>query len=142
MRPARPPARLRTVRKEAIDVPAELRTSNGQTLLHTAPAASDAELRRWARPHAERVRRLKLHAVAFVLGMAVLTPVWVLVEWQDNGGFERWSGNGNPGDWEPWVLYAAGIWLLVLSLMAFRLLLDRPATEAEVERELERVRRR
>jgi hypothetical protein len=45
--------------------------------------------REWARRHLERVRRLKLHAAAFVVGMIVLTPVWALTQWQTSGGFER-----------------------------------------------------
>jgi hypothetical protein len=32
-----------------------------------------------------------------VLGMAVLTPINLLIEWQDNGGLERWSTNSQPG---------------------------------------------
>ena len=35
-------------------------------------------------------------------------------------GFERWSGNGNVGDWEPWILYAGGIWALAVILLALK----------------------
>jgi hypothetical protein len=83
---------------------------------------------------------LKLHVAAFVLGMVVLTPVWLLVEWQDNGGFERWSNNGNPGDWEPWILYVALIWGLVVGIAALKAYFDRPTTEAEVDRAVRRLR--
>jgi hypothetical protein len=69
---------------------------------------------------AERAQRLKFHAAAWALGMAVLTPLWALIEWQDNGGLERWSGNSNPGDWEPWILYVGGIWALVVILFALK----------------------
>ena len=55
--------------------------------------------------HVERVRKLKLHVAMFAVGMLVLMPVWALIEGQDNGGFERWSNNSQPGDWEPWILY-------------------------------------
>lgn len=57
-----------------------------------------AELRRFARSRLERIGRLKFHIAAWVLGMIVLTPLWALIEWQDNGGFERFSNNSRPGD--------------------------------------------
>ena len=99
-----------------------------------------AELRRFARARLERIGRLRFHVAAWVLGMAVLTPLWALIEWQDNGGFERWSDNSRPGDWEPWILYVGGVWALVIAIVALRAYLDRPTTEADVDRELERLR--
>jgi hypothetical protein len=55
------------------------------------PGVADDELRVWARKHVERVRRLKRDVSVYVLGMVTLTTVWALVEWQDNGAFERLS---------------------------------------------------
>lgn len=78
-----------------------------------------------------RIQRLKFHVTAWLFGMAVLTPLWALIEWQDNGGFERWSNNSQPGDWDPWILAVGGIWALsVLGLFAVRAVRDvceRPA---------------
>jgi hypothetical protein len=66
-------------------------------------------------------RPWRFHAAAWLLAMAVLTPLWALVEWQDNGAFERWSDNSRPGDWDPWILTVGGIWLLsILALAAYR----------------------
>jgi MYXO-CTERM domain-containing protein len=63
----------------------------------------------------------RFHAAAWTLGMAVLTPLWALIEWQDNGAFERWSDASRPGDWDPWILTVALIWALsILALYAFR----------------------
>ncbi len=50
--------------------------------------------------------------------MAIITPLWALIEWQDNGGLERFSADGRPGSWEPWVLYAGGIWAGVIAIIA------------------------
>ena len=72
--------------------------------------------------------------------MLVLTPLWALIEWQDNGSFERWSNNSRPGDWEPWILYIGGVWALVVATLALHVYFERPATEAEIDRELERLR--
>ena len=124
-------------------MPAELLTQNERGVsppIRTA-AFPDDELREWARKHVEHVRRLKLHVAAFVLGMVVLTPVWALVEWSDNGGFERFdfSDDGTRGDWEPWILYVALIWGLVVAIMALRAYFDRPTTEVEIDREVRRL---
>jgi hypothetical protein len=117
---------------------------NGRTAAPQLQRAgeSEDELRTWARQHVERVHRLKLHVAAFALGMVVLTPVWLLVEWQDNGAFERWSDNGNPGDWEPWILYVALIWGLVVGIKTLQAWFDRPTTEAEIDRQVRRLRSR
>lgn len=50
------------------------------------------------------------HAAAWLFGVGVLAPLWALIEWQDNGSFERWSTNSNPGDWDPWILTVGAIW--------------------------------
>ena len=64
--------------------------------------------------------RLDFHATAWLLGMVVLTPLWALLEWQDNGAFERWSNNGNPGDWDPWILVVGAVWALAIAILALR----------------------
>jgi hypothetical protein len=72
-------------------------------------------------PAVLRLQRLKFHVAAWLFGMLVLTPLWALIEWQDNGGFERWSSNSQPGDWDPWILIVGGVWALaVLGLFAVR----------------------
>jgi len=77
-----------------------------------------------------RMQRLKFHAAAWLFGMVVLTPLWALIEWQDNGSFERWSNNSQPGDWDPWILIVGGMWALsALALFVVRQVLER-RTEA------------
>ena len=123
-------------------MPTEMLTEN-RTELQPAPApVPEDELREWARKHVERVRKLKRDAAVFVLGMVALTGVWAVVEWQDNGRFERLSDNGNPGDWQPWILYVALVWGFLLGLDALRTYFDRPTTEAEIDREVRRLSRR
>jgi hypothetical protein len=83
-----------------------------------------------ADPAVLRLQRLKFHVAAWLFGMVVLTPLWALIEWQDNGGFERWSNNSQPGDWDPWILAVGGIWALsILALFTVRRLLEQ-RTEA------------
>jgi hypothetical protein len=63
-------------------------------------------------------RRWRFHLASWTLGMAVLTPLWALIEWQDNGAFERWSTDSQPGSWDPWILAVGGIWALAIALLA------------------------
>ena len=86
----------------------------------------------FVRPTADRgvlrIERLKFHVAAWLFGMAVLTPLWALIEWQDNGGFERWSNNSLPGDWDPWILIVGGVWgLAVVGLFVVRQVSERSA---------------
>jgi hypothetical protein len=112
----------------------------------TPPASTDrteeTELREWARKHVERIHRLKRDVAIYGLAMVVLTSVWAIVQWQDNGAFERLSGGDNPGDWEPWILYVALIWGFFVALDALKAYFDRPTTEAEISHQIERLRTR
>jgi hypothetical protein len=102
----------------------------------------DGELREWARKHVERVHKLKRDVAIFLLGMLTLTGIWALVEWQENGAFERLSDNGNPGDWEPWILYVALVWGFFLVLDVLKVYFDRPTTSAEIDRTVELLQSR
>ncbi len=122
---------------ETLPRPQELTSEKTQT-----ESSADGELREWARKHVERVHKLKRDLAIFLLGMATLTGIWALVEWQDNGGFQRLSDNGNPGDWEPWILYVALVWGFFLVLDVLKVYFDRPATEAEIDRTVRHIRSR
>jgi hypothetical protein len=99
-------------------------------------------LRRIARRRLERIGRLKFHVAAWALSMVVLSPLWALIEWQDNGGFERFSDNGKPGSWEAWIFYVGGIWALVIVFFALYVYLARPETDAAIERVVRLLRSR
>jgi hypothetical protein len=73
--------------------------------------------------------------------MSVLTVIWVMTQWADNGAFERldFSPEGAPGAWEPWILYPGLIWGFLVVLDAVKVLLDRPTTEDEIEHQIRRV---
>jgi hypothetical protein len=78
----------------------------------------------------EHRARLKFHAAAWLLGMVLLAPLNALIEWQDNGAFERISSNSQPGSWDPWILYAGGIWAIAIAtFIALPLYLERRKTE-------------
>ena len=99
------------------------------------------DLRSLAVTQIERHRKLKLRAAAFGLGMLVLVPVWVIVEYLSVGGWpERLSNNGNPGDWNPWIVWVALGWGFYVLLTAVAIHVRRPTTEAEIQREMEHLR--
>ena len=105
--------------------------------------AEEDELRSLARKQIERHRRLELRASAYVVGMLVLTVVWVVTEYLRADGWpETLSHNGNPGDWSPWIIWVALAWGFYVLMTAFAIHFRRPTTEAELERELERLRER
>jgi hypothetical protein len=86
-------------------------------------------LRRVARARLERIGRLRFQVAAWLMGIVVLAPLNALIEWQDNGGFQRFSGNSQPGSWDPWILYVGGIWALVIAVFyALPVVLDRRKT--------------
>jgi 2TM domain len=130
---------LVVARKEVIIVPTETLTKNERTVSQPTPTVRDEEVRAWARQHVEHVRKLRRNVATFALGMAALTAIWALVEWQDNGGFERLSNNGNPGDWEPWILFVGLVWGFFICLDALKTYFDRPTTDAEIDREIRRL---
>lgn len=66
------------------------------------------------------LQRLAFHVAAWTLGLIVLTPLWALLEWQDNGALERFSSDGRPGSWDPWIVYVAGIWAVSIAIVLLR----------------------
>ncbi len=75
---------------------------------------ADAAVRGLARTRLERLNRLKSNVAVWLVAMIILAPVNVLIEWQDNGGFQRVSRNSQPGSWDPWLLFAGGIWAAII----------------------------
>jgi hypothetical protein len=44
------------------------------------------------------------------------------------------------GTWNPWFFWAVGIWAAVLAIHGVRTYLRRPVSEAEIQREIVRLR--
>jgi hypothetical protein len=88
------------------------------------------------RTHLDPEHRLRLHVSAWLLGMIIATPLNMLIEWQDNGGFQRFSRDSRPGSWDPWILIVGGIWALVIAVfVALPVYLERRRTEAQADDE-------
>jgi 2TM domain len=105
-------------------------------------STEDSALRELATRQIERVHSFKLHLIAFVGGIVALGVIWMLTEYfQDNRWPSRFADadDGNPATWNPWFFYAVGIWAIVLGVHAVKTYARRPPTEAEIQREIERI---
>jgi hypothetical protein len=100
--------------------------------------ATLADCRRYAHWRLDAIRRLKFHVSAWLLGMIVISPLNALIEWQDNGAFERLSADSQPGSWDPWVLYVGGIWAIVIALYALYVYAGRPTARDDLRQPLPR----
>lgn len=101
---------------------------------------AEESLQKLARERVEQRHKLRLRVAVFALGMLVLTPVWAVGEYLSSGGWpQRLSPNGNPGDWSPWIIWVALAWGFYVLLSVVVVHLQRPVTDAEVQREVERL---
>ena len=125
-------------------MPTETFTSNGRAAAETITSApsDDGALRELAIKQAERLRSFKLHVFAFALGAPILGGVWVLTEYfEENTWPDRFASSPDvAGTWDPWFFWALGIWALVLAIHAFRTFAHRPPSEAEIDREIRRLK--
>jgi hypothetical protein len=128
-------------------VPTKTLTRNDRVspgLLPPAPASStDEELRRVAVRRLEQIRKFKLYATAYVLTLLVLTPVWIVTQYeQADGWIEHLSTRSRyPGDWDPWILWVVLIGGAIVAFAGLRAyFFDHPPTEADIDREVGRLK--
>ena len=102
----------------------------------------DEALRKLALRHLEQVRKVKFYAMAYVLGMLVLTPAWIVTEYLKADGWPKHlsSRSRYSGDWDPWIIWVALIGAFIVGLAALRAYRSRGETEDEIEREIERLK--
>jgi 2TM domain len=136
--------RLEGLRRDAADerLARALRREERKEIMMPTPEQEKAEeLRTWARERVELRRRLRQRAAAFALGMLVLTPVWAVGEYLSSAGWpQRLSGNDNPGDWSPWIIWVSLAWGLYVALTALALHYRQPPVgEREIDAELARL---
>jgi hypothetical protein len=105
-------------------------------------AQEDRAVRELATRHLERVHSFKLHLISFIGGIVALGVIWMLTEYfQDNSWPSRFADadDGDPGTWNPWFFYAVGIWAIVVAVHAVKTYAHRPPSEAEIQREIDRI---
>jgi hypothetical protein len=101
----------------------------------------DEALRKLALRHLENIRKFKLYFVTYVIAMVVLTPVWIITQYETAGGWPDHlsSRSRYPGDWDPWLIWVGLIGAFLVGLAGLRAYALRGETEADIEREMERL---
>ena len=101
-------------------MPTETLTKNERV----APGEPDQDdrLRALAIERIHRLRRFKLHLLAFAIGVPIAGVVWVLTEYYEE---HTWpsrfaSAPDVAGTWDPWFFFFAGIWFIILAIHALR----------------------
>jgi hypothetical protein len=126
-------------------------SDNRQATTESTPAVptpvegSDLEehaLRELALRHLEHVRKFKLYLSIYVLTMLVLTPVWIVTQYETSPGWlEHLSSRSRyPGDWDPWIIWVALIGAILVAIAGFRAYSSRANSEEEIEREIEQLK--
>jgi hypothetical protein len=130
-------------------VPTETLSTNDRGVSQAVPGSTrtseDEELRAYAVRHLEQVRKFKLYLSIYVLSMVVLTPVWIVTQYEAQDGWIKHLSTRSryPGDWDPWIIWAALIGGVVVAIAGLRAYyFDRPTTEADIDREIERLKSR
>lgn len=102
----------------------------------------DDALRKLALRHLEHVRKFKLYLFVYVLSMIVLTPVWIVTQYETADGWLKHLSTRSryPGDWDPWIIWVALVGAALVATAGFRAYFNRAETEGEIEREVERLK--
>jgi 2TM domain len=97
-------------------------------------------LRKVARDRIRRRRNFVTHLVAHIVATVFLTLVWATTEYHNAGGWPTGFRTGRMNhDWDPWIIYPVLAGTLALALHAWIAFGRQPVTEADVNRELERM---
>jgi hypothetical protein len=97
-------------------------------------------LRNLAVDRIRRRRNFVTHAVAHLAATVFLTLVWATTEYHNAGGWPTGFRTGRMNhDWDPWIIYPVLAGTFALALHAWIAFGRQPVTEADVNRELERI---
>jgi 2TM domain len=126
-------------------MPSQLITTDHKPTSDLKPPAisNEDELRALAVKQLERVRSFKLHLAASFIGMLLLTAIWAFSEYHNAGG---WPSDGFsqsssiPHVWNDWIIWPWMAWIFVMAVRAYAVFRHRPASEAEIQREMDRIR--
>jgi len=98
-------------------------------------------LRSLALDRIRRRRNFRVHLAAHLLGSLFLIVVWAITEYNNAGGWPTGFRTGRMNhDWDPWIIYPLIGGTIAVAVHAWIAFGREPATEAEVEREIERLR--
>ncbi len=108
------------------------------------PVTSEQLARQQAIRQIGRRRRFRFWAVMGTLFMILLPVAWAFSQyhyaggWPTNGFSQSDSGWGYPNVWNPWIIWPAIVWVLATAGYAWVVYGDKPISEGEVKREIDR----
>ena len=107
-----------------------------------SPPSEDDALHTLALRHVEHVHKFKLYLFVYLLSLVVLTPVWMISQYETSPGWlEHLSSRSRyPGDWDPWLIWVALVGGVIVAIAGYRVYADRADSPAEIEREVERLK--
>jgi 2TM domain len=107
------------------------------------PVGGDELARRQAIRQIERRRRFWISTVWSAIGMAILVIIWATTEYHNAGGWPVHGFSQSSGIhevWNFWIVYPLGAWLLIEAAHAWAVFCNKPISEGEIKREIERQR--
>ena len=108
------------------------------------PADGDRLARQQAIRQIERRRRFWITMTWSGIGMLILAAIWAASEYHNAGG---WPVHGFSQSssiyevWNFWIIYPLGAWLLAVAAYAWAVFGNKPISESEIKREIERQSR-
>ena len=89
----------------------------------------------------ERRRRFWISTIWSAVGVAILVVIWATAEYHDAGGWPVHGFSQSSGIhevWNFWIVYPLGAWLLIVAAHAWAVFGNKPISEGEINREIER----
>jgi 2TM domain len=102
----------------------------------------DELVRREAIRQVERKRRFHVEVVVSAVGMLVLVIIWAAAEYHNAGGWPSHGFSQSSGihdEWNYWIVYPLGAWILILAARAWHVYGRKPVSESEIQREIDRM---
>jgi len=119
------------------DIPHDTPADSGSD----APATSEQLARREAIKQIDRRRRFWVRATMGTLGLIVLAIIWAFAEYHNAAGWPTQGfsqSSGIPNVWNYWIIYPAIFWALFLAADVLLVFRNRPISETEIKREIDR----
>lgn len=106
-----------------------------------APANGDQLARQQAIRQIERRRRFWISTTWSGIAMLIVVAIWAISEYHNAGGwpvdgFSQSSGIHEV--WNFWIVYPLGAWLLIVAAHAWAVFGNKPISESQIKREIER----
>jgi hypothetical protein len=105
------------------------------------PPNSEDEARRQAIREIGRRRHFRIEVVSSVIGMVILVVIWAIAEYHNAGGWPTHGFSQTSGIhdvWNFWIIYPFIAWVLILARRAWSVYGNKPISEGEIKREIER----